>query len=169
MIKSITTLVYRWRIILHDIVVIPIAWLGSYWFRFNLGQIPQEYWDQGLRTLPFLCMVDRRKKLHREIFDGDELAGGLYGIGIGRAFFGESMFSAQPNASKFALLYLDHLMDSDALGIVDCQVQSSHLLALGARMIPRSDFVALLGTLCSPPERLDFGPDGPISVSGLVQ
>ena len=104
-----------------------------------------------------------------EIIDGDELAGGLYGLGIGRAFFGESMFSARPNASKFALIYLDHLMAGDRLGIVDCQVQSSHLLALGARMIPRSDFVALLGSLCSPRERLDFRPDGPISVSELAQ
>ena len=120
-------------------------------------------------------MVSAYERLHAEgwahsieIFDGDELAGGLYGIGIGRAFFGESMFSAQPNASKFALLYLDHLMDSDALGIVDCQVQSSHLLALGANMIPRSDFVARLGTLCSPPDRLEIGPAGPTSLCELA-
>ncbi len=41
----------------HDLLMVPIAWLGSYWFRFNLGQIPQEYWDQGLRTLPWVILV----------------------------------------------------------------------------------------------------------------
>jgi leucyl/phenylalanyl-tRNA--protein transferase len=121
-------------------------------------------------------MISAYERLHAEgwahsieIFDGYELAGGLYGIGIGRAFFGESMFSARPNASKFALVYLDHLMDRGTLGIVDCQVQSSHLLALGASMIPRSDFVARLGTLCSPPERLEIEPVGPISLSEFVK
>ena len=79
------------------------------------------------------------------------------------------MFSAKPNASKFALIYLDHLMENEALGIVDCQVQSSHLLALGASMIPRGEFVALLGTLCSSPERLEIGPAGPISLCELAQ
>ena len=41
----------------HDLVMIPAAWLGSYWFRFNLGQIPDEYWSQGVRTLPWVMLV----------------------------------------------------------------------------------------------------------------
>ena len=121
-------------------------------------------------------MMSAYERLHTEgwahsieVFDGSDMAGGLYGIGIGRAFFGESMFSAKTNASKYALAYLDRLMHSEALGIVDCQVQSSHLLALGAATIPRSEFVALLTTLCTPPERVEFGPSDPIWVSDLAK
>ncbi|MBT8080847.1 MAG: leucyl/phenylalanyl-tRNA--protein transferase [Gammaproteobacteria bacterium] len=121
-------------------------------------------------------MIAAYERLHAEgwahsieIFDGDELAGGLYGLAIGRAFFGESMFSAKSNTSKFALVYLDDLMASETLGIVDCQVQSSHLLALGAAMIPREDFVARLDNLCHPPERVDFWPADPIYVRELAE
>jgi leucyl/phenylalanyl-tRNA--protein transferase len=121
-------------------------------------------------------MISAYERLHSEgwahsieLFDGDELAGGLYGIGIGRAFFGESMFSGRSNASKYALLYLDCMMQAGTLGVVDCQVQSSHLLALGAATIPRSDFIALLGRLCIPPDRIEFRPSDPISVSDLAK
>ena len=75
------------------------------------------------------------------------LAGGLYGIAIGRAFFGESMFSFQRDASKIALAHLcEHLHRLD-FGIIDCQMETSHLASLGARPISRHDFVAHLASL----------------------
>ena len=50
--------IYRTLLIFaHDLLMVPIAWLGSYWFRFNLGQIPEEYWAQGLRTLPWVLLA----------------------------------------------------------------------------------------------------------------
>jgi leucyl/phenylalanyl-tRNA--protein transferase len=103
-----------------------------------------------------------------EIWSGDELTGGLYGLAIGRAFFGESMFSAQTNASKFALLYMDRLLRDDTFGLLDCQVRSPHLLTMGAETLPRSKFVALLDDLCEPGRAFDKWPGGPVGVSALM-
>ena len=83
-----------------------------------------------------------------------ELAGGLYGIAIGRAFFGESMFSRQRDGSKVALAHLCiHLRRRD-FGIIDCQMETAHLQSLGARPIARREFVARL-------DRLIAGGDPP--------
>ncbi|MDH3532958.1 MAG: leucyl/phenylalanyl-tRNA--protein transferase [Gammaproteobacteria bacterium] len=85
-----------------------------------------------------------------EVWDGRQLVGGVYGVCIGRVFFGESMFSAIDNASKFALLGLCSHMLANGLKLLDCQVASRHLLTLGATMLPRQEFTALLADLCSP-------------------
>lgn len=72
------------------------------------------------------------------------LVGGIYGVVIGKCFFGESMFSRAPNASKAALVALDeHLLEQGFL-LLDCQVSSPHLLSMGAREIPRREFVRWL-------------------------
>ena len=73
-----------------------------------------------------------------------ELVGGLYGVSLGRAFFGESLFSAVPNASKTALIALVPRLRERGFDLIDCQVESAHLAGLGARPIPRRDFCALL-------------------------
>lgn len=79
-----------------------------------------------------------------EVWDGDLLVGGLYGIAMGRLFFGESMFSARSNASKLALFALcRHLRQHDYV-LLDSQVPNAHTTALGARAIARADFLALL-------------------------
>jgi leucyl/phenylalanyl-tRNA--protein transferase len=75
------------------------------------------------------------------------LAGGLYGIAIGRAFFGESMFSHVRDASKIALAHLCAYLQLHRFGIIDCQMETPHLGSLGARAIPRSEFAAALGVL----------------------
>jgi leucyl/phenylalanyl-tRNA--protein transferase len=78
-----------------------------------------------------------------------QLAGGLYGVAIGRAFFGESMFSRVSDASKIALAHLClHLKRLD-FGIIDCQMETAHLASLGARPIPRRDFAAALETFAA--------------------
>lgn len=102
-----------------------------------------------------------------EIWQEDELVGGLYGLAIGRAFFGESMFSRVANASKLALLTLSKCMDQGDFGIVDCQVISSHLMRLGATLMPRGDFIQAIDILCKPPSRFENWPNGPISVARM--
>ncbi len=70
-----------------------------------------------------------------------ELAGGLYGISLGRMFFGESMFTRVPNASKIALSYLVRYLAAHGVERIDCQQQTRHLASLGARPIPRAAFL----------------------------
>ena len=75
-----------------------------------------------------------------------KLVGGLYGIRLGRIFFGESMFSLQPNASKFAFInYIQHLQKEN-VQLIDCQLHTNHLESLGARMITRQLFIETLVT-----------------------
>jgi leucyl/phenylalanyl-tRNA---protein transferase len=82
-----------------------------------------------------------------EVWINGELAGGLYGIRMGKIFFGESMFSRYSNASKFAFIrYVEHLKSEGVL-LIDCQVYTSHLESLGARMIPRNQFLELVRSL----------------------
>lgn len=70
-----------------------------------------------------------------------ELAGGLYGIRIGRVFFGESMFSKKSNASKFAFIHYVQQLQKENVMLIDCQVYTDHLKSLGAEMISRKDFI----------------------------
>lgn len=79
-----------------------------------------------------------------EVWDGDELVGGLYGVDSGGAFTGESMFHLRTDASKLALLHLiEHLQQRGATWL-DCQVMTDHMRALGAREIPRARFLEML-------------------------
>ena len=96
------------------------------------------------------------RELHRlghahsvETWIDGKLAGGLYGIAIGRAFYGESMFTDARDASKIALAHLCAHLKRRGFGIIDCQMETRHLASLGARPIPRSDFAARLDDLCA--------------------
>ena len=102
-----------------------------------------------------------------EIWDGDTLAGGIYGLSIGRVFFGESMFSVKANASKVALLGLTEQMKAKGLEIIDCQVVSQHLMTLGATVIPRAEFTQILETACNPPNRTANWPEKSMPVAEL--
>lgn len=79
-----------------------------------------------------------------EAYLDGRLAGGCYGIRLGNAFFGESMFAAEPNASKAAFIVLARKLFADGVAFVDCQVPTDHLRSLGAREIPRGDFLSVL-------------------------
>jgi leucyl/phenylalanyl-tRNA--protein transferase len=79
-----------------------------------------------------------------ECWDGDELVGGLYGLALGRAFFGESMVSRRTDASKVALAWLVARLRAGGFTLLDCQFQTPHLASLGAIEIDRADYVALL-------------------------
>lgn len=82
-----------------------------------------------------------------ETWIGGRLTGGLYGIALGRAFFGESMFSGARDASKIALAHLCAYLQAREFGIIDCQMETAHLASLGARPISRRDFIAALDRL----------------------
>ena len=79
-----------------------------------------------------------------EAWKDGELAGGLYGVLLGKIFFGESMFSKQSNASKFAFINLVRHLQKQQVALIDCQVYTSHLESLGARMIDRKLFGEIL-------------------------
>ena len=74
----------------------------------------------------------------------DELTGGCYGVLMGRAFFGESMFAKKPNASKAAFLSFAQLLFDHRVAFIDCQLPTKHLLSLGGEEMARSDFLELL-------------------------
>lgn len=78
-----------------------------------------------------------------------KLVGGLYGIRLGKAFFGESMFSHVSNASKYAFIKYVQQLQTEGTQLIDCQVYTEHLESLGARMIPRADFIPKVKSLTS--------------------
>jgi leucyl/phenylalanyl-tRNA--protein transferase len=96
-------------------------------------------------------MIESYARLHRsgyahsvECWAGDELAGGLYGVSLGSAFFGESMFAKKSNASKVAFAALVRQLKAWNFSLIDCQVTTPHLISLGAREISRAEFMELL-------------------------
>jgi len=112
-------------------------------------------------------MIAAYGELHRtghahsvEIWLNDELAGGLYGVSVGRMFYGESMFSRASNASKVALAYLSRQLGRWKYGMIDCQMHTPHLESLGARLIPRQEFIIRLQELvnCAPVTDWNFDP-----------
>lgn len=100
-----------------------------------------------------------------EVRSAERLIGGMYGLAIGRVFFGESMFSRESNASKFALCGLSKMLLDRGFELIDCQVVSEHLKTLGATMMPRAQFTAILRSACDPAEPLETWPDDPMSVA----
>ena len=90
-------------------------------------------------------------KLHKlgfahsvETWMNGKLVGGLYGLAIGKMFYGESMFSHATDASKLALAHLTRFLTEQGFGLIDCQMNTPHLASLGAREIPRSEFITQL-------------------------
>jgi leucyl/phenylalanyl-tRNA--protein transferase len=82
-----------------------------------------------------------------EVWKDGKLVGGLYGIKLGKVFFGESMFSKVSNASRFAFIKYVQLLKEEGVELIDCQVYTEYLESMGARMIDRKGFVDLLKEL----------------------
>lgn len=80
-----------------------------------------------------------------EVYEEDELVGGLYGLALGTVFFGESMFFLKPNASKFGFISLVRRLLVEGYTMIDCQQETKHLKSLGGRSISRKKFLTLLG------------------------
>ncbi len=81
-----------------------------------------------------------------ETWQDGELIGGHYGIRLGNIFFGESMFSLKPNASKFAFINYVRQLQKENVQLIDCQLHTNHLESLGGRMMPREHFTKILVT-----------------------
>lgn len=79
-----------------------------------------------------------------EAWQNGDLVGGLYGIKMGNIFFGESMFTHQANASKFAFIKMVELLKKQGVVLIDCQIYTQHLESLGAKMISRNDFMEII-------------------------
>ena len=113
-------------------------------------------------------MRDAYRRLHAhhlahsvEVWSDGELVGGLYGVALGRVFFGESMFSRRTDASKVALVHLVNTLRAWGYRLIDCQVRTEHLVSMGAEEIARRDFTALLRTWQQLPGREGSWRDEP--------
>ena len=105
-------------------------------------------------------MVDAYCKLHDlgfahsiEAWDGDTLVGGLYGVSLGAAFFGESMFARAPDASKVAFVACVRQLDAWGIGLIDCQVHTEHLERFGAYEVPRLRYLEMLAVALDEPTK----------------
>ena len=140
----------------------------SYRISFNEDFAGVIYWCRRLRvgldgsgTWITLEMKKAYTRLHElgfahsvECWDGDQLVGGLYGLCIGRCFFGESMFSRSKNASKVVLIHLMKHLQQREFELLDCQQTTDHLLSMGAQEISRKEFQQYLQKAKVPP----YGP-----------
>lgn len=108
------------------------AWLGP-----NIIEAYTELHRQG-----FAASVEVWEKQSEN--EDDRLVGGLYGVNFGRCFFGESMFSLVPSASKLALIFLARLFGSRGGIMIDCQFETPHLRSMGGRYIPYEEYIALI-------------------------
>lgn len=97
-----------------------------------------------------------------EAWADGELAGGLYGVAIGRVFFGESMFARRTDASKVAFVHLVRQLEAWGFGLIDCQMRTEHLARFGAREIPRAEFQRRVAALVEQPPVL-----GPWTIASL--
>ena len=140
---------------------------GAYEIRFDsaFGQVMQACAAPRKRqagTWIHPDMITAYTALHQmglahsvETWIDGELVGGLYGIALGKMFFGESMFSRIPDTSKIAFVHLVKQLERWNFGMIDCQMKTAHLASLGAREIPRVEFSQRLGELVNCPGRVE--------------
>ena len=121
---------------------------------------PRSYAAETWITTP---MQDAYLELHKrgiahsvEVWHGQELVGGLYGLAMGQLFFGESMFSRADNASKVGFATLVERLRTWGFVLIDCQMPTEHLISLGARSIPRTEFAQYLKNHLDQPTSADW-------------
>jgi leucyl/phenylalanyl-tRNA--protein transferase len=101
-------------------------------------------WITDEVRLAYIDLFEKGYAVSAEAWQNGELVGGLYGVRLRNIFYGESMFSKVSNASKFAFIKLVQQLKKEGVEIIDCQVYTEHLESLGARMIPRKNFIGML-------------------------
>jgi len=126
-------------------------------FEEVIGACAQTRREKGEGTWIVAEMIDAFVDLHRagyahsvEAWQKNRLVGGLYGVSLGKAFFGESMFSRASNASSVTLVTLVRFLQALAFDFVDCQVTTGHLMRFGAREVPRARFLKQLRNALMP-------------------
>lgn len=121
----------------------------------------EDTWINGPIERAYIALHHRGLAHSVECWDGDRLAGGLYGLALGRAFFGESMVTRVRDASKVALAYLVARLKAGGFTLLDCQFQTEHLASMGVIEISRDDYIELLDAALG-----GLGaPDGAVSAS----
>lgn len=115
------------------------AWLGP-----EMTEAYKELYRQG-----FAASVEVWEILEKPLLDGlvkEKFVGGLYGVTIGNTFFGESMCSLVPNASKLALIHLAKTMQQNGGKLIDCQFETAHLKSMGGRFIPYDEYMKIISS-----------------------
>lgn len=128
--------------VIHSCATVPRAGQSGTWITQDM-----ELAYRRLHELGYAHSVD--------VWRADRLVGGLYGLCVGRMFFGESMFSLVPDASKAALVVLVRVLESEGCDIIDAQQRTPHIERMGGRHISRAEFLSLLGKRVD-----DRGPHG---------
>lgn len=95
-------------------------------------------------TEAYIKMHEQQLASSVEVWEGDRLVGGLYGVAFGKCFFGESMFSLVPNASKLALIHLAWFLEERGGLLIDCQFETPHLKSMGGRYISYEEYMDIL-------------------------
>ena len=117
----------------------------------NCKTVPREgqagTWITDAVKDAFIKMHELGHAHSAEVWKEGELVGGIYGIKMGKVFFGESMFSTVSNASKYAFICYTELLKKEGIELIDCQVYTAHLESLGAKMVERKEFLSLLKDL----------------------
>ncbi len=101
-------------------------------------------WITQQMKLAYVELHKRGIAISYEVWEDEVLVGGLYGIDLGHIFCGESMFSTQSNASKFAFIKLAQELEAKSYALIDCQLHTKHLESMGAEELPRNQFMEIL-------------------------
>lgn len=112
-------------------------------------------WITAAMREAYLALHEQGIAHSLEVWVDDELAGGLYGVALGRAFFAESMFSKESNASKMAVVALGRLSARRGIDLIDCQLENPHLRQFGVTSLPRHRFVQTVSRLTALPPAVD--------------
>ena len=116
------------------------AWLGP-----EMTEAYKELHRQGFASsVEVWEKLDKPMTLHNGTVISERFVGGLYGVTIGKAFFGESMCSLVPNASKLALIHLAKVMQQNGGRLIDCQLETAHLKSMGGRYIPYDEYLKII-------------------------
>lgn len=129
---------------------------------------PDTWINPEIRRL-YLELADLGRCHSVEVWSDDTLVGGLYGVALGGAFFGESMFSRVTNASKIAMVHLVARLRAGGFSLLDCQFITDHLRQFGAREIPRAEYHVLLADALRRPARFYSLPDDGSLLGALPQ
>ena len=113
----------------------------------NCGKLREDEegaWLGPEMTEAYIRLHEQQFAASVEVWDGEKLVGGLYGVAIGRCFFGESMFSFVPNASKLALIHLAWFLRERGGLLIDCQFETPHLKSMGGRYITYDEYMEII-------------------------
>lgn len=110
----------------------------------NCAGTREETWLTRRMKDAYINLYNKSFAMSAECYYNDELVGGLYGVALGKCFFGESMFSIMPNTSKLSLIKLCEKLANEGFKFVDCQIHTKHLESLGAQLIDRELFLDLV-------------------------